>query len=95
MGQASCKVACDKYSEHLERTGQLHRQRGRESEERWYQRVDVDNTGCRKFLGLPEAGVHPRLLFTETEVPSLLARYTCSDGIGNLLRKNLDMSYQE
>lgn len=89
MGQASCKVACEKYAEHLEQTGQLCHQRPRESTDRWYQSADVDPDGCRRFPALPEPGRHPRLLFTEAEIPFLLARYTSCDGIGELLGKNL------
>lgn len=89
MGQACCKIACEKYAEHLEQTEQLCHQRAPDSTERWYQAADVDADGCRKFPALPEPGKHPRLLFTEAEIPFLLARYTSSDGVGELLGKNL------
>lgn len=95
MGQASCKVACEKYAEHLEQTGQLCHQRARESQDRWYQAADVDEDGCRKFPALPEPGTHPRLLFTEAEIPFLLARYTSCDGIGVLLGQNLTFCSQK
>lgn len=42
----------------------------------WFSDVETDWNGCRKFPRLPPPGEHPRLLFTKSEIPKLLARFS-------------------
>ena len=42
----------------------------------WFCDVEIDWNGCRKFPRLPPLGEHPRLLFTKSEIPRLLARFS-------------------
>lgn len=54
----------------------------------WYSDVEVDSNGCRKFSALPPPGEHPRLYFTETDIPRIFARFSHSE-LGPQLRKIL------
>lgn len=60
MGAANCKEKCDALDI---------------SSSPWYAEVEVDKNGCRKFARLPPPGTHPRLFFTEDEIPALIARF--------------------
>jgi hypothetical protein len=52
--------------------------------------VAVDANGCRVFPRLPPTGHHPRLFFTEEEIPALAARHTHST-IKEKLNKNTEL----
>jgi hypothetical protein len=78
MGAVQCKEACDAFARELEARSEANRGTGQEQGDAvpWYSDVRVDSNGCRIFPPLPPAGQHPRLLFTESEVPALVARHT-------------------
>lgn len=88
MGQTCGKEACDAFASQLEGEEKLAHQRGNDCKERWYYDCNVDGEGCRIFDPLPPPGTHPRLFFTESEIPGLAAKFTCTadDGIGNYMK---------
>lgn len=93
MGQYCGKESCDAFADNLERDGKLAHQRGKDCKERWYSDCETDSDGCRVFDQLPPPGTHPRLFFTEAEIPALLARFTCTadDSVGYYMKGLLNV----
>lgn len=75
MGAAQCKEACDTFAKGIEAKKEASPS-GQCNSVPWYLDVKVDEEGCRVFPPLPPKGSHPRLMFTENEIPALLARHT-------------------
>lgn len=86
MGAAQCKQACNDLTTKLD-TQKTSGEQGYCLSAPWYSDVEVDANGCRIFPQIPPPGHHPRLLFTEEEIPALLAKHTHSE-LRDILRSN-------
>jgi hypothetical protein len=74
MGAAQCKQACDAFAKEVGASAKSTLLSP--DSQPWYSAAEVDENGCRVFPKLPRPGQHPRLLFTEEEVPMMAARLT-------------------
>lgn len=83
MGGVLCKESCDKFEASVEKE-----RCERSASCPWYSNVEVDWNGCRKFTRLPPPGQHPRLFFTKSEIPRIVARFRKSE-LGPTLRRCL------
>jgi hypothetical protein len=87
MGAVQCKEACDSFVSHIDQKTRNSVLRD-VSEVPWYSAGTVDGNGCRISPSLPPPGQHPRLFLTESEIPLVLARFSCSQkGISGVLDK--------